>query len=209
MNAVLVIALVSVVVVVVGLVLYKTRVVESFVGARWPSTPHPGNFVQWLNSQPRTIINGASVKSGLIYLKGGRSNEMCSNRGNHIMCGGDKPGWISNPPPALRVVWTSDLASNRVKVAILGDNNGSLNPGKYCTAIQNSSDDARIGCILSGASTGGAMRQDFVIEDLGNRQIAIRTWKSGADKYCADDADGIRCNRGSLGAWERFTWSPA
>lgn len=57
--------------------LYKTRVVESFVGARWPSTPHPGNFVQWLNSQPRTIINGTSVKSGLIYLKGGRSNEMC------------------------------------------------------------------------------------------------------------------------------------
>lgn len=215
----LIVSLITVLVVVsiVGFFLYRARKHESYVGARWPTRPHPGNFVQWLEQQPN--------KTGVIYIKGGRSNEMCSNRGNHLMCGGEKPGWMSNPPTGLRVTKTASLSGNRIRVAIYGDNNESLDVGvaKMCTSIQKQSDngdkgDRKIGCIISPENyskglpgpRGTEVRlQDFVIEDIGNGKISIRTWLSGADKYCADDADGIRCNRTGLGDWERFIWSPA
>jgi hypothetical protein len=68
-------------------------------------------------------------------------------------------------------------------------------PGRYLTDFDRG--------VVSNGATWLQAPEYFTVVDLGNNQVALRGGR--ADLYCADDWDGVHCNRNHIHGWEKFT----
>ena len=92
--------------------------------------------------------------------------------------------------------------SEKFTIEKVGSNKYALKGGrdqKYCA------DEGEHGvkCNRNAAPKGGWEQFEVEVVDADKNVVAFKGGKDG--KFCADEGNMIKCNRGSVGGWEKFT----
>lgn len=136
-----------------------------------------GNLVE-LNGSDGTLLGGKPCHLCTVALIGGKDGKYCADEGNLIQCTRNAIG-----------SW------EKFRIHHHGSNRWALQGGKnrmYC------SDNHLLSCTRYGVNSW----EKFTIQSSGGKY----TLRGGRDgKYCADEGfTGVKCNRGEVGAWEKF-----
>jgi hypothetical protein len=123
---------------------------------------------------------GKLVPGMIIALKGGHRNRYCADEGNRIKCNRNSVGGWER--------FTTHAAGKEQGVIALKGGRGK----KYC------SDNHYMQC--NSDKIGKA--EKWTEYNVDKERMAISGGKHG--KYCADEINRVRCNRGGIGGWERF-----
>jgi len=123
--------------------------------------------------------------AGAFGLIGGKDGKYCADEGHRTICNrGGLGGW------------------EKFTIEKVGSNKYALKGGKdkkYCA------DEGEHGvkCNRNAAPDGGWEQFEVEVVDADKNIVAFKGGKDG--KFCADEGNMIKCNRGSVGSWEKFT----
>ena len=123
--------------------------------------------------------------AGAFGLVGGKDGKYCADEGSRTICNrGGLGGW------------------EKFTIEKVGSNKYALKGGKdkkYCA------DEGEHGvkCNRNAAPDGGWEQFEVEVVDADKNIVAFKGGKDG--KFCADEGNMIKCNRGSVGSWEKFT----
>jgi len=138
-------------------------------------------YREWILS----VINAPLTPGSLLALKGGRSQKWCADEKGEMICNRDSiDRWET-----FKVV---DIGNG--KLALKGGRTGHL---KYCAEYHKS-----VVCNQTKLDDGGRLDAHVISRNKRKTRVAL---KGGREpRFCADDVDGVHCNRDQASSWEAF-----